>query len=109
MAWSDEDKVIADLRIWLVERGFVVLSDEYDPDHFGNQIVEMARPIGIRLVRDRDEWRIDVLGLGGAWSPLDSWLDRETGSRPQASSAAHQSRLLRERLPDIERRASGGG
>ncbi len=109
MAWTDDDKVMADLRNWLSEQGFVVLSDHYDSDHFGNQVVEMARPLGIRLVRDRDKWWVDVLGPDGSWSPLDSYLDPPAGSRREALSAADQSRLLRERLPDIERRASRGG
>jgi hypothetical protein len=96
-----DDEVMAELRNWLGEQGFVVLSDHYDPDHFGNQVVEMARPVGIRLVRDRDQWWIDVLGADGAWSALNSWLD--TPGSGQALSAADQSRLLREHLADIER------
>ncbi|MDF2734383.1 MAG: hypothetical protein K0S97_1006 [Chloroflexota bacterium] len=108
MTWTDDDQVMAELRNWLVEQGLVVLSDTYDPDHFGNQIVELARPIGIRLVRDRDQWRIDILGLDGAWSPLVHWLDSTVGSRPQSLSAAEQSQLLRGRLAEIEQRANRG-
>jgi hypothetical protein len=108
MTWSDDDQEMAELRNWLVEQGFVVLSDQYDPDHFGNQIVEMARPVGIRLVRDRDQWRIDLLGPDGTWSSLDSLAESTVGSRGKSLSAADQSQLLRARLADIERRASGG-
>jgi hypothetical protein len=70
MTWSDDDQVMADLRNWLVDQGFVVLSDQLS-DSFGNQVVEMARPIGIRLVRDRDQWAIDLLGpmaIGHQWT-----------------------------------------
>jgi hypothetical protein len=108
MTWSDDDQVMAELRNWLVEQGYVVLSDQYDPDHFGNQIVEMARPVGIRLVRDRDQWWIDLLGPDGTWSPLNSIAESMAGSRGKSLSAAEQSQLLRTRLVDIERRASGG-
>ena len=109
MAWSDDDKVMADLRNWLGEQGFVVFSDDYDPDHFGNQVVKMARPVGIRLVRDRGQWWIDLLGPDGTWSPLAGWLNPSADSRREALSAADQSRLLRESLQDIERRAIGEG
>lgn len=108
MTWGNDDREMAELRSWLVEQGFVVLSDQYDSDHFGNQIVEMARPVGIRLVRDRGQWRIDLLGPDGNWSPLDRWLDSTAGPRRTSLSVADLSRLLRAHLADIERRASGG-
>jgi hypothetical protein len=107
MTWTDDDQEMAELRTWLVEQGFVVLSDQLSQG-FGDQIVEMARPMGIRLVRDRDQWAIDLLGPDGNWSPLDLWLDRTAGSRRRDLSAAEQSRLLRTHLADLERRASAG-
>lgn len=107
MTWTDDDQEIAELRRWLVEQGFVVLSDQLSQS-FGDQIVEMARPMGIRLVRDRDQWAIDLLGPDGNWSPLDLWLDESAGSRRRALSAAEQSQLLRAHLADIERGASAG-
>jgi hypothetical protein len=108
MTWSDDDQVMAELRQWLGEQGFVVLSDQFDPDHFGNQFVEMARPVALRLVRDRDQWGIDLMGVDGSWSPLDLWLDPTAGSRRVSLSAADQSRLLRASLTEIEHRFSSG-
>ena len=99
---------MAELRNWLVEQGFVVLSDRYDPEHFGDQIVQLARPIGIQLVRDRDQWGIYLSGPDGNWLPLEHWLD-PAGSPRDSLSAADQSQLLRARLADIEHRASASG
>jgi hypothetical protein len=107
MTWTDDDQQMAELRNWLIEEGFVVLSDELS-DSFGDQVVEMARPIAVRLVRDRDQWAIDLLGPDGNWSPVDHWLERTAGSRRHGISAAEQSQLLRAHLADIERRASAG-
>jgi hypothetical protein len=84
------------------------LSDRYDSDYFGNQVVEMARPVGIRLVRDRDRWGIDLLGPDGNWAPLDSWMELPAGSNGLGLSAVDQSQVLRARLADIERQESGG-
>lgn len=100
---------MAELRSWLIEQGFVVLSDRYDADHFGNQVVEMARPIAVRLTRDRDQWGIDIVGPDGVWSPLLAWVDATAGRRAGVLSAADQSEVLRALLPQIERRASGDG
>ena len=107
MTWTDDDQAMAELRNWLVEHGFVVVSDRLS-DSFGDQVVEMARPIGIRLVRDRDQWAIDILGPDGDWSPVDLWLERTAGSRRQGLTVAEQSQLLQAHLADIERGGSAG-
>ena len=110
VTWTDDDGVMAELRSWLIEQGFVVLADHYDADSFGNQLVELARPIAVRLVRDRGQWGIDIAGPDGVWSPLSTWVDEVAGAgRVEVRSAADQSELLRALLPRIERRASGDG
>lgn len=106
MTWTAEDQAIAGLRAWLVEQGFVVLSDRYDPDHFGDQIVELARPIAIRLVRDRNQWAIEIVGSDGEWADLSGWL-AEIGKSPgPALSVADQARLLQAALATLERRVA---
>lgn len=107
MTWTDDDGVMAELRSWLVEQGYVVLSDSYDADHFGNQLVELARPIAVRLIRDRGQWGIEIAGPDGVWSPLLAWVDATPGRQAEVLSAADQSEALRALLPQIERRASG--
>lgn len=107
VTWTDDDGVMAELRSWLVEQGFVVLSDLYDADHFGNQLVELARPIAVRLIRDRGQWGIEIAGQDGVWSPLLASVDATPGRRAEVLSAADQSEALRALLPQMERRASG--
>src|SRR4249919_4007066 len=103
VTWTDDDGVMAELRSWLIEQGFVVLADHYDADRFGNQLVELARPIAVRLVRDRGQWGIDIAGPDGVWSPLSTWVDEVAGTgRGEVRSAADQSELLRALLPRIE-------
>ena len=79
MTWIDDDGVMAELRSWLVEQGFVVLSDVYDADHFGNQLVELARPIAVRLIRDRGQWGIEIAASGRALA----WVDATPGRRAE--------------------------
>jgi hypothetical protein len=107
MTWTPDDAVFANLRNWLVEQGFVVLSDHYDPDHFGDQVVELARPIAVQLVRDRSEWGIFIAGADGGWLPLDRWVQAITNARGQVTTAGEQAEALRTFLPEIERRATG--
>jgi hypothetical protein len=109
MTWTPDDRVMADLRYWLIDQGFTVLSDHYEADLFGNQVVELARPIAVRLIRDRGQWRVEIAGPDGEWSSLDNWAARLTGPRSTSSSAIEQSDLLRRLLPDIELRAQSDG
>jgi hypothetical protein len=106
IGWSGDDGVIADLRAWLVGRGFVVLSDHYDPDSFGNQEVTLARPAAIRLVKDRDQWRVDVAGGDGHWTWVGRWRDAVGSKGPQVLSASDQAELLRDLLDEIQRHPS---
>jgi hypothetical protein len=87
MTLTPDDRVVADLRSWLSDQGFVVLTDTYDIDHFGNQVVELARPIAVRLVRDRSEWGIFIAGTDGVWSPPADVIQAITGSRAPVVSA----------------------
>jgi hypothetical protein len=93
---------MADLRAWLQDRGFVVLSDHYDPEHFGDQVVQLARPLGIRLVRDRGEWSVDVVGADGEWIDIHRWRGATRSQRSEPPSAAEQAQRLREVLDEIE-------
>jgi hypothetical protein len=70
--WSADDAAMADLRDRLVEQGYVVLDDRYDADAFGNQVVILARPSAIRLVRDRGEWSVQVMGAGATWQGVST-------------------------------------
>lgn len=108
MTWTTDDNVMAQLREWLVQQGFVVLSDHYNPDSFGNQEVVLARPIAIRLVRDRSEWGVFVAGSDGKWLPLDRWVKRTTDASAGLVSAIEQDRALRTLLAEIEQRGQGG-
>lgn len=107
MTWTTDDSVMAKLRDWLVEQGFVVLSDRFDSDHFGNQEVVLARPIAIRLVRDRSEWGVFIAGLDGAWLPLDRWANPTADGVPPVS-ASEQDHALRTLLAEIEQRVRSG-
>jgi hypothetical protein len=102
IGWTADDAVMADLRSWLVDRGFVVLSDSYDFEAFGNQQVILTRPVAVRLVRDRGQWWVDVLGADGHWSGIQRWRDELRGNGPQMLSAADQAELLRAMLDEIE-------
>jgi hypothetical protein len=106
LGWTPDDAAMADLRSWLVERGFVVLSDSYDAESFGNQEVVLTRPIAVRLVRDRGRWWVDVLGSDGRWSGIQRWRDALRGSGPQLLSAADQADILRAVLGEIEERST---
>ncbi len=104
--WTVDDAVMADLRAWLVERGFTVLSDSYDVASFGNQEVTLARPVAIRLVKDRDQWWVEVAGADGRWSSIGRWRDALRGRGPQLLTAGDQAEILREMLDEIERHPS---
>jgi hypothetical protein len=67
MTWSHDDATIADLRKWLIEHGFVVVEEQYKPEAFGNQLVTLSRPTAVRLVRDRGDWSIELMGSDGQW------------------------------------------
>jgi hypothetical protein len=100
----DEDEVtIAELRQWLVERGYVVLSDRYEPDAFGNQLITLARPAALRLVKDRGEWAVEVCGRDGQWRWLGDWSAALGHERPSTTSAREESERLRALLDEIER------
>lgn len=104
--WTGDDGVIADLRAWLVGRGFVVLSDYYDPASFGNQEVTIALPAAIRLIKDRDQWRVEIAGSDGHWRWVGRWRDALRGKGPQLLSATDQAEILRELLDEIQRHPS---
>lgn len=104
--WTADDAVIADLRSWLVERGFVVVRDHYAPEPFGNQEVILTRPIAVRLVRDRNEWRVDLLGGDGQWTWVRELREELRGPGPHLASATDQAEILREILPEVEDRAA---
>ena len=104
-AWTDDDALFADLREWLTHQGFVVLSDSYAPDSFGNQAVTLARPVAVRLIKDRDQWSVDVCGNDGAWRPLHEWSAQLTGQRTHDFSAAADADRLRRLLEAIEEAA----
>ncbi len=100
--WTADDAVIADLRSWLVERGFVVVSDRYDAASFGDQEIALTRPIAVRLVRDRGQWWIDVLAADGRWAGIERWRDGSRGSDTRGLSPAEQADILRTKLAEIE-------
>lgn len=106
LGWTAGDTVMAELRAWLVERGFIVLRDHYDSASFGNQEVMLTRPIAVRLVRDRGEWRVEVLGADGQWSGIDRWRQASHGTGSQLLSAAEQADILRATLDAIEHGSS---
>jgi hypothetical protein len=86
---------MADLRSWLLDQGFAILDDRYDSQAFGNQIVTFARPIAVRLVKDRSEWGVELLGPDGEWTWIGYWGGSRTS---EPLSAADQSVRLRELL-----------
>lgn len=90
--WTAEDAIMADLRSWLVDQGFAVLDDRYDSEHFGNQVVTFARPLAVRLARDRSEWRVELLGPDGRWTWIGDWGGFRT---TEPLSAADQAKKLR--------------
>jgi hypothetical protein len=102
IGWTRDDAVMAALRAWLVERGFVVVRDHLTFDSFGDQEVLLTRPIAIRLVRDRGEWLVDVLGRDGQWEDIQGLRRRLRGRGPQLLTAADQADSLRELLDEAE-------
>jgi hypothetical protein len=92
--WTADDAILADLRSWLVDQGFAVLDDRYDSEAFGNQIVIFARPIAIRLVRDRSEWGVDLLGPDGQWTWIGYWGGARTSEPLSAADQAGRLRAL---------------
>lgn len=106
IGWTVDDAAMADMRRWLVERGFVVVRDEYDPDSFGNQEVILTRPVAIRLVRDRGEWRTELMGSDGQWAGILQWRDALRGKGSFLATAADQADLVREMLDEVERGVS---
>jgi hypothetical protein len=104
--WTEDDAVIARLRAWLGDRGYATLSDHYHVDSFGNQEVVLARPIAIRLARDRGQWQVEVAGKDGQFKEIRRWRDALRESGPQLLSAADQAAILREMLDEIEGRPS---
>ena len=73
----------------------VVLSDNYDFEAFGNQEVMLTRPIAVRLVRDRGQWWVDVLGADGRWSGIQRWRDALRENGPQLLLRCDQADILR--------------
>jgi hypothetical protein len=102
-AWTNDDALFAELRAWLTGQGFVVLSDQYSADSFGNQVVTLARPVGVRLARDRGEWSVHLCGSDGVWRPVQEWTAEPGAERAQHVSAADAKRL-RNLLSAIEQR-----
>ncbi len=104
VGWTADDAVMADLRSWLADRGFVVVRDRYDSESFGNQEVILTRPVAVRLVRDRDEWSVDLMGDDGQWTRIQSRREALRGRGPYLLSATDQADILREMLEEVERR-----
>ena len=107
--WTEDDAVMADLRQWLVDRGFVVLSDHYSPDVFGNQVVTLSRPVGVRLVKDRGDWAVEVCGQNGEWRRVGDWSDELGHGKPRTTSAEEDAKHLRALLDQIERLTGAPG
>jgi hypothetical protein len=99
---------MAELRRWLIDRGFVVLSDEYRSDSFGNQLVTLARPVAFRLVRDRSQWSVEACGSDGQWRWLGDWSAALNHGRPRETSATEEATRLRTLLDEIEQRPDAG-
>jgi hypothetical protein len=95
---------MADLRAWLQSRGFVVLRDDYDFDAFGNQEVTLARPVAIRLAKDRGQWSVEVAGADGRFIEVRRWRDSLHGEGHHLLSASDEAEILRDLLDDIEQR-----
>lgn len=105
MTWrTADDQVMAELRNWLIEQGFVVLADDYHADAFGNQDVTLARPVAIRLVKDRSQSYVEACGRDGQWRPLPVWAEAMGHGRPTDYSAPGEAEHLRRLLGEVERR-----
>ena len=64
--WAAEERLIDELKGRLSDSGFTALTDDYQPEVFGNRLIDLARPpVLVRLVRDRSQWSIDVAGPDG--------------------------------------------
>jgi hypothetical protein len=101
--WTADDASMAELRGWLIDRGFIVIRDDINLDLFGNQEVILTRPVAIRLVSDRGEWRTEVMGPDGQWAGIEQWSEGLRGKGARLVSAADEADLLRETLDEIER------
>jgi hypothetical protein len=62
MTWTPDDKVMADLRNWLIDQGFVVPMDQYDGDH-------LAIRWSSSLARSASD--LSAIGASGASSSWD--------------------------------------
>jgi hypothetical protein len=69
------DEVAARVVAWLEGNGFRRLTYRYGHDVFGNTLIIYQRGgVGIRLIRDRSQWFLDVANMENlSWFLLDIW------------------------------------
>jgi hypothetical protein len=106
-----EERLVAQLKEWLVGVGFTVLKDFRDEKYFANSLVELERrSLSIRVVWDRSEWEILLAGPDRVWVPLMTWrriVDRPD-YYPDPVRLTGMIALLADRLEAIQVLADGG-
>ena len=92
-------------RAWLVDQGFCELDRRYDRRAFGNWLLVLANDTcGVRFVRDRSQWFVDVHLAGiDDWYPLEYWCACLEGSQPPSGLAPIEEQVasLRRAFPAI--------
>lgn len=107
-AGRPRDQPALDLARWLVTRGYVVQSDEYWPESFGNRLVTLVRgDVRVELNKDRGEW---LIGVGSALTPRSGLYEptlwqlvlRDAAATEAQPAFAEEATALRAVLPAIE-------
>jgi hypothetical protein len=89
----------------LLRRGYVIREERYDPDSFGNALVDVERNNTlIRIVRDRSQWFVDVASTMGEqrFSPV-IWHAFLTSSIPPFETDLLDTALAQLLLGDLPR------
>lgn len=101
---SSDDVVANELRAWLLDRGFVVVSEPSLQEGAGVAMTDLERPpLRVRLVNDRGAWSLEVAGPDGHWIDLELWRDHLDGSGYSAGPSTFVDcvSILRARLDEI--------
>jgi hypothetical protein len=93
---------------WL--NGIAISRHELESEAFGDRLIEYRmHGFGVRLVRDRGQWRIEIGDEALGWFDIGVWDAYLTGVTPAnvAPTAAQQAAFLRERLSAVEQAVHG--
>jgi hypothetical protein len=85
VAGEPQRSLVGDLQA----RGFTILQERYDPQSFGNYLLDLTtKDFSVRIILDRGYWSVDASVPGWKdWIPLSMWRwIYEAGPLPGARS-----------------------